>query len=79
MITIDHNEKTDVLGVVHLNGEKYQMRQSDSSEPDVWHWQGTRGGGSTWVQVQGIKFTKTLERVRGEWRRAGGTNKKVKL
>lgn len=67
----------DILGNLTLDGERYQLRIGEGKEPDVYHWQGTASGRNNWVRVAGYALTKKIERVRAEWYRAGGTNKKA--
>ena len=78
MIIFNHAD-SDVLGTVTIGQERYQLRKSDSAEPDVYHWQNTRAGRKTWVKVGGYHHTNKLAMVRAEWYRAGGANEKAKL
>ena len=77
MIIFSHTPD-DVLGTLMLDGERYQMRKSDSAEPDVYHWHGTSTGRKGWVKLNGFKNTARIAAARTEWYRAGGTNEKAK-
>jgi len=77
MIIFNHAD-SDVLGTVTIGQERYQLRKSDSAEPDVYHWQGTSTGRKAWVKLNGFKNTARIAAARTEWYRAGGTNEKAK-
>jgi len=68
---------SDVLGSMELDGERYQLRVSEGSEPDVYHWHTKNNARKGWVKLNGYQNTKKLELVRNEWYRAGGKRNKA--